>query len=137
VKEGLIVASPFASLDREDRPAPDEEPHRALEWSDSEVEALLAVSRTKASASTSRYDYTPLLEGAAGAGLRLGECLGLDWPDCELQRGARALNVERQWTRLHELAPPKAGSRRRADQGGYERLRLAYSWYWSSNSAIA
>jgi integrase len=50
---------------------------------------------------------------AARAGLRLGEPLGLDWPDCELVRGAGALNVRKQWTRLRELAPPKAGSRRR------------------------
>jgi integrase len=125
VTEGLIVASPFASLDAEDRPVPDAEPHRPHEWTDAEVEALLAASRTRASAATSRYDYTALLEVAAGAGLRLGEVLGLDWPDCELQRGAGALNVERQWTRLETLSPPKAGSRRRVPiSDGLVRLLL-------------
>jgi integrase len=49
---------------------------------------------------------------AAKAGLRLGELLGLEWPDCELVKGAGTINVRRQWTRLRELAPPKAGSRR-------------------------
>jgi integrase len=113
VKEGLIAASPFAALDVDDRPAPDAEPHEPHEWTDAEVARLLATSRVRAAASTSRYDYTPLLAVAADAGLRLGECLGLDWPDLELVRGAGAINVERQWTRLHELAAPKAGSRRR------------------------
>lgn len=60
-----------------------------------------------------RHDYTPFLTVAAKAGLRLGEGLGLDWPDCELVKGAGAINVRRQWTPLNTLAPPKAGSRRR------------------------
>jgi integrase len=59
-----------------------------------------------------RYDYTPFLTVAVKA-LRLGEGLGLDWPDVELVKGAGAINVRKQWTRVHELSPPKAGSRRR------------------------
>src|SRR5262249_7382553 len=55
----------------------------------------------------------PLLTVAAKAGLRLGELLGLEWSDAELLKGAGALNVRRQWTRLRETAAPKAGSRRR------------------------
>lgn len=55
---------------------------------------------------------TPLLTLAAKAGLRLGECLGLDFADCELVKGKGMINVRRQWTRLKELKPPKAGSRR-------------------------
>jgi integrase len=113
VKEKLISASPFASLEKEDRPAPDEEPHEPHEWTDAELDRLLAVARKRAAAQASRYDYAPLLTVAAKAGLRLGELLGLDWPDCELVKGAGAINVRRQWTRLHELTPPKAGSRRR------------------------
>jgi len=113
VKQKLLSASPFASLDAEDRPAPDEEPHQPHEWSDEEIERLLAASSARAAANPRRYDYSPLLTVAAKAGLRLGELLGLDWPDCELVKGAGALNVRRQWNRLHELAPPKAGSRRR------------------------
>jgi integrase len=48
---------------------------------------------------------------AAKAGLRLGECLGLDFADCELIKGKGTINVRGQWTRLKELKPPKAGSR--------------------------
>jgi integrase len=56
----------------------------------------------------------PGLTVASKAGLRLGELLGLEWPDCTLRKGAGALEVRRQWTRLRETAPPKAGSRRSA-----------------------
>jgi integrase len=112
VKEKLLSASPFAALEREDRPAPDAEPHEPHEWTDEEIERLLACARRRASEQKSRYDYAPLLTVAAKAGLRLGELLGLDWPDCELVRGAGALNIRRQWTRLRETAAPKAGSRR-------------------------
>ena len=58
------------------------------------------------------YDYTSLLTLAAKAGLRLGECLGLDWTDCDLVKGKGTIHVRQQWTRLRELRPPKAGSRR-------------------------
>ena len=112
VKERLLAASPFATLDSEDRPAPDAEPHEPHEWTDEEIETLLACSTARAVANVRRYDYTPFLTVAANAGLRLGEGLGLDWPDLELIRGAGAINVRRQWTRLRELQPPKAGSRR-------------------------
>jgi integrase len=123
VKEKLISASPFAALEREDRPAPDAEPHEPHEWTDEELELVLAASRRRAGKQASRYDYAPLLTVAAMAGLRLGELLGLEWPDCELVKGAGAINVRRQWTRLHELAPPKAGSRRRVPIGD-ELVRL-------------
>jgi integrase len=113
VKERLISASPFAALEAEERPAPDEEPHEPHQWTDDEIERLLTASMRRAAANPRRYDYTPFLTTAVKAGLRLGEGLALDWPDCELVKGAGALNVRRQWTRLHELAPPKAGSRRR------------------------
>jgi integrase len=113
VREGLLSASPFSMLDRDDRPAADEEPHEPHEWTDEEIEALLAASAARSGRPESRYDYTSLLTVAVRAGLRLGELLGLDWPDLELVKGAGAVNVRRQWTRLRELAPPKAGSRRR------------------------
>jgi Phage integrase SAM-like domain len=59
VKERLLAASPFASLDAEDRPAADAEPHEPHEWTDDEIEALLAASATRAAANERRYDYTP------------------------------------------------------------------------------
>jgi integrase len=117
VKEKLIPLSPFAVLDRDERPKADDEPHEPFEWDDELLKRLLAASRARASMQESRLDYAPLLELAARSGLRLGECLGLDWTDCELTKGAGALNVTQQWTRLRELAPPKAGSRRRVPIG--------------------
>ena len=86
---------------------------RVIEFRNEEIEKLLAAAATRAAANQRRYDYTPFMTVAAKAGLRLGEGLGLDWTDCELVKGAGALNVRKQWTRLRELAPPKAGSRRR------------------------
>jgi hypothetical protein len=59
VKEGVISASPFTLLDRDDRPAQDEEPHEAHEWTDSEIEVLLTASSNRAKGNASRYDYTP------------------------------------------------------------------------------
>jgi integrase len=112
VKEKLLSASPFAALEKEDRPTEDEEPHEPHQWTDEEIERLLACARRRATEQASRYDYSPLLTVVAKAGLRLGELLGLDWPDCTLKKGAGALDVRRQWTRLRETAPPKAGSRR-------------------------
>src|SRR5207248_1609311 len=38
VKTKLLAASPFSSLDAEDRPAADTEPHKAHEWTDEEIE---------------------------------------------------------------------------------------------------
>jgi integrase len=113
VKENLISVSPFSMLDRDDRPAKDEDPHVAHEWTDAEIAALLSMSRLRAKHVESRYDYAPLLTVAAKAGLRLGECLGLDWTDCELEKGRGAINVRQQWTRLQELRPPKSRKGRR------------------------
>jgi integrase len=124
VKENLISASPFSMLDRDDRPADDEEPHEPHEWTDAEIDTLLAASEKRAASNTSRYDYAPLLTLAAKAGLRLGECLGLDWTDCELERGRGSLNVRRQWTRLKELKPPKSKKGRRRVPVSDELVRL-------------
>lgn len=117
VKNKLVSASPFYALDRDERPKQDAEPHEPHEWTDAELERLLAASRARAAQKDARYDYSPLLEVAARSGLRLGECLGLDWTACEITKGAGAINVTQQWTRLRELAPPKAGSRRRVPIG--------------------
>jgi hypothetical protein len=56
VKERLLSASPFAALDAEDRPAPDETPHKPHEWTDEEIEALLAASAARAAANGRRFD---------------------------------------------------------------------------------
>jgi len=75
------------------------------EWSDIEIKSLLQASEWIAKQSESRSDYTPLLRIAIGTGLRLGELLGLQWGDIDLE-GA-VLLVQRQYSRTGETAPPK------------------------------
>ena len=69
------------------------------------MKALLDSAAHLARQPNSRYDYTPILRTAISTGLRLGELLGLKWGDIDFDAGA--MNVERQWTRSGELAPPK------------------------------
>jgi integrase len=109
----FLSVSPFAGLSKNQRPKDDEEPHESYRWTDAKLAALYAASDKLAAKETSRYDYTPILKLAAKAGPRLGECLGLDWPDCHLIKGEGFIRIERQWTRLKELRPPKWGSRRK------------------------
>jgi integrase len=113
VRDKLVAASPFYALDRDERPKPDAEPHEPHEWTDAELERLLAASRARGAAKDARYDYSPLLEVAARSGLRLGELLGLNWEACELVRGSGVIDVRQQWNLLRQVVPPKAGSRRR------------------------
>ena len=90
------------------------------EWTDEEIEALLAASVALAAKPESRYDYSLLLRVAVTLGLRLGECLGLKWCDFET---VGYLCVRRQWLRAERVdgvmlparyGPPKteAGARR-------------------------
>jgi integrase len=90
---------------REERSAPNE-------WTDEEVEALLAASARLAARPVERYDYSPLLRLTATLGLRLGEALGLQWGDFEADESV--LHVRRQWLASGEDGPPKtaAGVRR-------------------------
>ena len=74
-------------------------------WSDEEIQALIEAAERLALQPTSRYDYSPLIRVALFTGLRLGELLGLQWQDLDLHDGV--LYVRRQWTRMHEYAPPK------------------------------
>jgi integrase len=111
VRRGLITTNPFTVLTEDDRPERPEEapPH---EWTDGELEALLAASRQLAGKPESRYDYTPLLRLIATLGLRKGEALGLKWQDIDRIDGA--LSIRRQWLASSEYGPPKtkAGTRR-------------------------
>jgi integrase len=111
VRRGLIAANPCTLLTNDERPhhAPRKEKHV---WSDEEIAALLSASEQIARQPESRYDYTPLIRTAIYTGLRLGELLGLQWQDIDLQDGA--MHVRRQWTRSNEYGPTKttAGVRR-------------------------
>jgi integrase len=96
--------NPCALLTADDRPTKRER-EKAYEWSDDEIAGLLAASEEMAARPTSMYDYSPLLRTAIYTGLRLGELLGLQWQDVDLEENV--LHVRRQWTRSRELAEPK------------------------------
>lgn len=104
VRRGLINVNPCSLLTRDDRPRPQERKPDHV-WNDEEMDALVEAATRLARQPAARYDYTPLLKTALATGLRLGELLGLQWGDVDLQAGE--LNVRRQWTRLCEYAPPK------------------------------
>src|SRR5699024_9039429 len=61
VRRGLIVSSPFAVLTDDDRPRRDEK-RLTHEWTDEEIDALLAASATLAARPVAKVDYTPLLQ---------------------------------------------------------------------------
>jgi integrase len=111
VRRRLIADNPFGHLIDDDRPKTEETaaPH---EWTDEELDALLAASTQLAQKPDSRYDYTPLIRLAARLGLRIGELLGLQWQDFD--KDASVLHVARQWLRSGEYGPTKtkAGTRR-------------------------
>jgi integrase len=104
VRRGYIAGNPYRSLTSDERPKRAEQAP-AHEWSDVEIEALLAATDGVARQKTAQYDYTPLLRTAIYTGLRLGELLGLQWGDVELDQSV--LHVRRQWTLTGELTPPK------------------------------
>jgi hypothetical protein len=70
VKERLIASSPFAALDRDERPKADDEPHDPYAWSEEEFDRVGAAARKRAAYKESRYDYSPLIElaGSPGSG---------------------------------------------------------------------
>jgi integrase len=103
MRKQLVTLNPLALLTPDDRPAPRERERR--EWTPEDVTALLEASRRVAARSTSRQDYSLLLETAIRTGLRLGELLGLQWRDIDLKHGV--LHVRRQWTRDGTYSEPK------------------------------
>lgn len=111
VRRKYVQSNPCRDLTSDERPR-QRHTETAHEWSDEEIDALLAASAKLAAGRDARYDYTPLLTTAVNTGLRLGELLGLQWGDVDLED--QVLHVRRQWTRTHEPAPPKtkAGIRR-------------------------
>jgi integrase len=104
VRRGLIAVNPCTLLTRDDRPRRLARKQDHV-WSDEEIEALIKAAEYLARQPASRYDYSPLLRVACLTGLRLGELLGLQWGDLDLQEGV--LQVQRQYTRLGEYGPPK------------------------------
>lgn len=104
VRRGLLAVNPCSLLTSDDRPQRRERKQDHV-WSPEEIEALLEASELLARRFGSQYDYSPLLRTAVVTGLRLGELLGLQWQDLDLEQGV--LHVRRQYSRMGELAPPK------------------------------
>jgi integrase len=107
VRRRLINANPCSLLTRDDRPRPRERTQDHV-WSDEEIEALNTAAERLAARPEARYDYSALIRTALSTGLRLGELLGLNWADIDLEEGT--LYVRKQWTRLGEHAPPKTNA---------------------------
>jgi integrase len=105
VRRGLIGANPYRALTSDDRPDAKAGRKKTREWSQDEIDALLEATDIRARQRESQCDYSPLIRTAVFTGLRLGELLGLQWGDVELDNGV--LHVRRQWTRMGELAAPK------------------------------
>jgi integrase len=111
VRRGMLPVSPFSVLTGDDRPV-NAEQQRAHEWTDEQVEALLAASAKLAAENERRIDYTPFLRVVATLGLRKGEALGLRWGDFDKGEGSDdgVLSVERQWLVSGEYGPVKTES---------------------------
>lgn len=111
VRRGLLNVNPCSLLTSDDRPQ-----RRARQqdhvWSEEEIHSLIEAAEQLARQPASRYDYSPPIRIALYTGLRLGELLGLQWQDIDLEESV--LHVHRQWTRTGEYAEPKtkAGVRR-------------------------
>jgi integrase len=113
-KKGLVGQNPVALLEDGDKPA--HQPRERREWTPKEIRSLLQASRNLAAKPTARFDYSLLLETAIRTGLRLGELLGLQWQDIDLNEGF--ISVRRQWTRSGEYTEPKTAK-------GLRRIPLA------------
>lgn len=103
-RRGLMSMNPCSLLTVDDRPAKRERRQDHV-WSDEEIAALIQSAEHLARQPESRYDYSSLVRVALYSGLRLGELLGLQWQDIDLQEGI--LRVQRQWTRTGDYAEPK------------------------------
>jgi integrase len=98
VRRGLLSVNPVSVLTPDERPTVVRRGFREL--GPAEVERLLTAAEGA--------DYFALIKTAIYTGLRLGELLGLQWADVDLE--AASLHVHKQWTREAELAEPKTAA---------------------------
>jgi integrase len=105
VSRGLIQQNVCKLLTKDERPAKKISRKQDHVWNDDEIAALLDASAYLSRQPASQYNYEPILRLAVFTGLRLGELLGLQWQDLDLD--ARELHVRRQWTRAGQLDTPK------------------------------
>jgi integrase len=101
-KKGVTV-NPFDLLTEDDR-ADDDRERFVYEWSDEEIEKVLAKADELDRRQGARQEYAPLIRSAVETGARLGELLGSNWSDL---LDGDVWSVERQWTKYGELTAPK------------------------------
>jgi integrase len=108
------VPNPFLLLDSDDRPKADDDDEGTFvyEWSDAEINRVVAKADERDRRPGARMEYAQLIRFAIETGARLGEITGADWQDLDLDEGV--FTVRQQWTKKGELAPvkTKAGRRR-------------------------
>jgi integrase len=111
VRRALIPVNPVSLLTTDERPR-ETETEPPYEWSDAEIDALLAASQMLAARPVAKYDYTDVLRYTARLAFRLGEALGLCWEDFD--KDDPCICVRRQWLDSREYGPTKtpAGVRR-------------------------
>jgi integrase len=98
LRRGLVSVNPVALLTVDDRPKKVEKV-KAYEWTTEEIRRLFAA------ADRHSPEHAALFRTAVNTGLRLGELLGLQWKDIDIE--GRVLTVERQLARHGEYAAPK------------------------------
>jgi integrase len=77
--------------------------HFTYEWSDEEIGNVLTKADELDGRTTQRQEYSPLIHSAIETGERLGELLGSDWGDLDLDPGV--WNVTKAWTKAGKLGP--------------------------------
>jgi len=108
VEDGVILANPAAALGRTLRLS------TSAKERESEIKAMdrAQLARFLAAAREVEAEYFPLFFTMARTGLRLGEALGLQWQDFDLEQ--REITVERSLSR-RGLGKTKSGQSRRVD----------------------
>jgi len=75
------------------------------EWTSAEVQAVIAAARQLDAGKGARRGYALITETLFRCGLRLGECLGLQFGDIDFE--GSTLSVRRSWNRDCTIGPPK------------------------------
>ena len=104
VRRGLISTNPVSQMTVDDRPEKRVR-SKAHEWTPEEIASIFTAAEVLATEPNAHADYTSILRTAVYTGLRLGELLGLQWQDVDLDKGT--IEIQRQFTKTGELAAPK------------------------------
>lgn len=104
LRRGLVSVNPVALLTSDDRPTKREKT-KAYEWTTEEIVRVFRAADKLAEEPNAHAEYTSFLRTAVFTGLRLGELLGLQWQDVDLEQ--RVLVVQRQFSKTGEYTQPK------------------------------